>query len=129
LPRRFQNRNEKLKKKRQHNSIEKEIIEYFFNKNISELTTGDLINGSTETPLLKKRLDSSGGFRIYFLVLIKSNNLYLMFVHRKTTSLGLSSLSKEEIKMLCKKVLSSIELGNLYVLTVLDNPLIFKKNN
>ena len=47
---------EKLKKKNSYSSVESDIIEYFFNKNISQLTSGTRLNNSDDTPYIKKKL-------------------------------------------------------------------------
>ncbi len=52
---------EKLKKKNSYSSIEKDAIEYFFNKEIEDLKSGARLNNSDETPYIKKRLKGSGG--------------------------------------------------------------------
>ena len=67
---------EKLKKKNSYKLIESQTIEYFFNKTVSELASGVCLNNSNDTPYIKKRLNGSGGFRFYFLLIIKQQNLY-----------------------------------------------------
>jgi hypothetical protein len=74
---------EKLKKKKPYKTLEKDLLEYFFNKNMGELLDGIRLNNNNETPYIKKRLNGSGGYRMYYLVIIKNNCLYLMFVHPK----------------------------------------------
>ncbi len=59
---------DKLKKKNSYSSIEADIIEYFSNKEIQQLTSGTRLNNSDNTPFIKKRLNGSGGFRIYFFI-------------------------------------------------------------
>lgn len=61
---------EKLKKKNSYSSIETDIREHFFNKNIQELISGTRLNNSDTTPYIKKRLKGRGGFRFYFLLII-----------------------------------------------------------
>lgn len=118
---------EKLKKKNSYSSIEGDIIEYFFGKEIAQLMSGTRLNNSDETPYIKKRLNGSGGFRIYFLLVIKDEKIYLMFVHPKTGSLGYENITDESKALLYKKVLESIKTKNLYLITVDKNSLVFKK--
>lgn len=118
---------EKLKKKNSYSSIENDIIQYFFDKEISQLISGTRLNNSDDTPYIKKRLNGSGGFRVYFLLLIKDENLYLMFLHPKTGSLGYENITDESKALLYKKVLENIRINNLYILTVDDSKLIFTK--
>ncbi len=79
---------ERLIKKRSYQSLQDELIAYFFIKEVKDVISGTRLNGSSDTPLIKKRLDGSGGFRVYYLLLIIKNNLYFMYVHPKTGSLG-----------------------------------------
>lgn len=107
---------EKLISKKQYSTLEKEIIDYFFHKNIDELISGARLNNSQDTPYIKKRLRGKGGFRLYFLVLIKNENIYLMFVHPKTGPFGASSITDESKAMLYKNVLKAIKNNDLYLL-------------
>jgi hypothetical protein len=118
---------EKLKKKNAYSSIETDIIEYFFKKDIQELTSGTRLNNSDTTPYIKKRLKGSGGFRVYFLLIIKDKNLYLMFLHPKTGSLGYDNITDDSKTLLYKKVLECIKTGNLFTITVENEKLIFTK--
>lgn len=118
---------EKLKKKNSYSSIEGDIIEYFFDKEIQQLSSGTRLNNSDDTPYIKKRLNGSGGFRIYFLLLMKDEDIYLMFLHPKTGSLGYENITDASKALLYKKVLESIKTNNLYEVSVERNKLVFKK--
>lgn len=118
---------EKLKKKNSYLSIEKDIIDYFFEKEVNELISGTRLNNSAETPYIKKRINGSGGFRVYFLLVIKDEKLYLMFLHPKTGSMGYDNISDELKSLLYKKVLESILNNELYILSVDENRIIFTK--
>lgn len=118
---------DKLKKKNSYSSIESDIISYFFDKELSQLMSGTRLNNSDETPYIKKRLNGSGGFRIYFFVFVKDEKIYLMFIHPKTGSLGYENITDESKALLYKKVLESIKTNNLYKITVDKNNLVFKK--
>lgn len=118
---------EKLKKKNSYSSIETDIIEYFFNKNVQELISGTRLNNSDTTPYIKKRLKGRGGFRVYFLLIVKDENLYLMYLHPKTGTLGYENITDESKALLYKKVLECIKTNNLFMITVENNKLTFKK--
>jgi hypothetical protein len=118
---------EKLKKKNSYSSIERDIIEYFFDKEIQQLSSGTRLNNSDDAPYIKKRLNGSGGFRIYFLLLMKNENIYLMFLHPKTGSLGYENITDDSKALLYKKVLECIKTNNLYQVSVEKNKLVFKK--
>jgi hypothetical protein len=111
---------EKLKGKKSYSSIEDDIIKYFFGKNAQELSSGVRLNNSSETPYIKKRLNGSGGFRFYYLLIIKDEKLYLMFVHPKTGALGSENITDESKAYLYKKVLGCIKSNDLYQLTLND---------
>ncbi len=123
----FKSEFEKLKKKNSYSSIEKNIIEYFFGKEVHQLTSGTRLNNSDDTPYIKKRLNGSGGFRLYFLLVIKDEKVYLMFLHPKTGSLGYENITDESKALLYKKVLECIKTNNLYEVTTKNNKLVFKK--
>jgi len=120
---------EKLIKKNAYKSLEQEIISYFFNKPIEQLLSGTRLNNSDTFPYIKKRLLGSGGFRFYFLILIKEENLYLMFVHPKTGSMGAENIDDESKSLLYKQVLNCIETQDLHLLQLSEDSkrLIFSK--
>ena len=112
----FKTEFEKLKSKKSYDKLEQEIINYFFNKTPHQLCSGTRLNHSNDTPYLKKRLGGRAGFRCYFLLVIKNNKLYLMFVHPKTGSQGAENITDDSKTSLYKKVLECIESNNLYKL-------------
>lgn len=111
---------DKLKSKKSYNTIEQEIINYFFEKSTEELSSGVRLNHNIDVPYIKKRLRGRGGFRVYFLLVIKNDSLYLMFVYPKTGSLGSDNITDESKAYLYKKVLECIQSKDLYRLS-LDN--------
>jgi len=123
----FKTQFEKLKKKNSYSSIEDDIIEYFFNKELQQLISGTRLNNSDTTPYIKKRLKGSGGFRVYFLLIIKDEKVYLMFLHPKTGSLGYENITDESKALLYKKILECIKTNNLFEVTVENNKLVFNK--
>lgn len=125
----FKKEFENLVSKNAYKSLESEIIKYFFNKPISKLLSGARLNNSDVTPYIKKRIGGSGGFRCYFLVLIKDESLYLMFVHPKSGPKGSRNLKDDSKAYLYKKVLSCIKEKQFYELTLNsnENKIIFNK--
>ena len=114
----FKDELDKLKVKKAYRTLEKDIIYYFFNKPIQDLNSGTRLNNSDETPYIKKRLRGSGGYRVYFLILIKKENIYLMFIHPKTGPDGAENITDESKSALYKKVLASIKTNDLYKVTL-----------
>jgi hypothetical protein len=121
----FKGQFEKLKKKNAYASIEQDLIDYFFNKSLEELCSGTRLNNSDTTPYIKKRMHGSGGFRLYFLLILKDSNVYLMFVHPKTGSMGYDNITDESKAALYKTVLTCIKTNNLYEVSMENNILIF----
>lgn len=121
---------EKIKSKNSYRILEQEIIKYFFGKTSEELRTGVRLNNSVDAPYIKKRIGGRGGFRVYFLFIIKKESVYLLFVHPKTGSMGSDNITDESKAYLYKKVLDCIVSKDLYKLTV-DNTgkrIIFQKS-
>ncbi len=114
----FKEAYEKLITKDAYKKLEKDIIQYFFNKTFDELCSGTRLNArlkeSSETPYIKKRLGGSGGYRVYFLAIVKDENLYLMFVHPKTGKMGSSNITDESKTYLYEKVFECIRDEQLY---------------
>jgi hypothetical protein len=112
---------EKLNSKKSYKTIENDLINYFFDKSTQELASGIRLNNSDDIPYIKKRLRGSGGFRCYYLLIIKDEALYLMFVHPKTGSKGSENITDESKAYLYKKVLECIKSEDLYKLTLNDS--------
>ncbi len=105
---------EKLISKKSYSSLNQDIIDYFFGKSFQELCSGTRLNNSDDIPYIKKRLNGRGGFRVYFLLIMKDENLYLLFVHPKTGSMGSENINDESKAYLYKKILNCIKTGDLY---------------
>lgn len=122
---------EKLGAKKSYRDLEKEIINYFFENPAEELQSGVRLNNSDQVPYIKKRLSGRGGYRCYFLLVLKNDCLYLMFVHPKTGASGSSNITDKSKAYLYKKVLTSIQDQDLYKLSLDGSKrhLIFKKIN
>lgn len=112
---------EKLKSKKSYKTLEQEVINYFFGKTTEQLCSGVRLNHSVEVPYIKKRLGGRGGFRVYFLLVIKNDSLYLMFVHPKIGAQGSENITDESKAYLYKKVLECIETDDLYQLSLDDS--------
>lgn len=120
---------DKLKSKKSYRTIEADLIDYFFNKTAVELCSGTRLNQSTDAPYIKKRIKGGGGFRFYFLLIIKNDCLYLMFVHPKTGPSGATNIEDESKAYLYKKVYKAIKSEDLYTLNLdkKTNTIIFNK--
>jgi len=54
---RFKDAFDKLSKKNSYKELEKQLIDYFFNKEISLILNGTRLNNSVNKPFIKKRSD------------------------------------------------------------------------
>jgi hypothetical protein len=99
----------KLAKSKSYATVERAIIEHFCGKTVDEVRNGVNLNNSDTVPYIKKRLEGSGGFRVYFLLLIKNDCLYLMYVHPKTGAEGSENITDDAKKDFYKKVLACIK--------------------
>jgi len=116
----FKKEYEKLIKNKSYRSIESEIITNFFEKEISEVNNGTRLNFSSTEPYIKKRLSGRGGFRIYFLLLIKQECLYFMFVHPKSGSSGADNIDDDSKAKIYKEVLDNIKTGDVIEMKLSD---------
>jgi hypothetical protein len=117
---------EKLKKKRQYKDLEEEIIDYFIDKETEDLMSGSNISNDPIIPFIKKRL--SGRYRIYYLLVIKDGNVFLMYVYPKTGPYRIVDTSTAFKKELLKKVISCIKSKNYFAVNVTEeNSLFFTK--
>lgn len=89
----FKFESEKIKNKKTYRDLEGTVRAYFFNKPIDRMMSGVRLNNSNDVPYIKKRLSGSGGYRLYFLLLVKDERLVLMFIHPKTGSMGSSNIT------------------------------------
>jgi hypothetical protein len=123
----FKSQVEKLRRKNSYSGIDEEIIEHFLEKKLSDVQTGVRLNGNCPNPYIKKRLDGRGGFRVYFLLVIIKESIYLMHVHPKTGPYGQESVSDSLKKSLYKDILDAIESNNLFSVTSENQKLVFNK--
>lgn len=121
---------ERYKKKAAYRNIEPELIEFLFDKTIEELKAGTCLNNNSEIPYIKKRINGSGGYRLYYLIMIKDDNLYLMYIHPKTGPFAASNLSADAITELYTEVSDAITHKNLFIVTSSEDrkTLKFKKH-
>lgn len=122
---------EKLISKKPYQTLEEEIISYFFNKTSQELLSGIRLNNSDTVPYIKKRLLGRGGYRCYFLIVLKEEHLYLMFVHPKRGPDGAENIKDKSKAYLLKKVHDCIKSEELYIvaLDTSKSKIVFKKKD
>lgn len=107
---------EKLKSKKQYSDLESLVLDFFLNSTLDKIKTGDLLNGSTIAPFLKKRIPNARGYRVYFLVIVKDEKVYISYVHPKTGPMKATNVTAEHKKHIQKETYSCIVEKSLYTL-------------
>lgn len=108
---------ESLRKKKPYRDVEEDLKDYFFDKEIAEISSGSNINNNLTTPFIKKRLDGRGGYRVYYLLVIHNNIAYLSFVHPKTGPDGFESLKTKDRNRVMDETHAAIKNKDLYSLS------------
>jgi hypothetical protein len=122
----FKDEYDKLCRKNSYKNLPEELFNYFDGKQIDEILSGTRLNHSQEEPYIKKRLSGSGGYRIYFLIIIRLQKVYWLFVHPKTGSLGSDDITDESKAKIYKDILEAIKTNQLYKVTLKDRNVIFE---
>jgi hypothetical protein len=106
-------------RKRSYNSLEKDLIDYFFTNNITseDLKSGTNLTNSTTRPFIKKRIGGSGGFRCYYYLFIIDKKLYITYVHPKAGPLGFGNTTKEKRKTLISNLINDMISEDLLEVT------------
>jgi len=123
----FKKEYERLCKKDSYSDLTHEMIECFFNKKFSDCLTGKNLNQSTIAPYYKRDIGGRGGYRLYYVALIKSEKIYFGFVHPKTGSMGSSNTTDDFRGQLIKDILRSITSNDLLKVSFTDKSIKFDK--
>jgi hypothetical protein len=105
----FKNVYEKLCKNNSYADLTQGIIDCFLDKKVSECIVGRNLNQSTIAPFLKRDLSGRSGFRLYYVALLKKEEIYLGFVHPKTGSSGSANTTSQYRSELVKEILDAIQ--------------------
>jgi hypothetical protein len=111
---------ESFRRKPSYDEIDQLVIEYVFNNKIENLKTGVNLNKSDKIPFIKKRLGGRGGFRIYKLLKLESQEVYLIYIYPKSGPYGTSNFTDEGKTEIYKEGLSCIEGRAIKHLVVLN---------
>ena len=128
----FKDEFENLIQHKSYKNLEEEIINYFFlDKDLSDIQSGVRLNNDDVRPYIKKRIAGRGGYRIYFFLLIKDENVYLIYVHPKTGKFGKDNVDDKTKAYLYKRVLESIKDSDVWTVThnKQANKLVFESLN
>ncbi len=107
-----------MSKKKPYKTLEDDLITYFFEEDFEQLKSGVRLNFSENEPYIKKRLEGRGGYRVYYLLIIKLEAVYLMFVHPKTGPDGADNITDESKAKIYKDILECIRISNLFELSL-----------
>ncbi|RZK47837.1 MAG: hypothetical protein EOO99_12140 [Pedobacter sp.] len=113
----FKKEYEKLSKNKSYQYLGKEIIKAYFDKKMDDCLSGVRLNGHSPNPFINKRLEGSGGSRLYILLVIAKDNAYLTFVHPKSGSAGYENISDDKKAELLDNVYNCITADDLYQVT------------
>lgn len=97
-----------LIKSKDHSDCENVLINSVYSADINQIKSGALkLGGSNDTPFLRKRIKTankgaSSGYRLYFWLFIKDDDIYLLYIHPKTGKNQQSNISTDKRKELVK---------------------------
>lgn len=101
-------------KKGSYKNLKKELF-LFFNLIIKgNKSYGLKLNGSSPNPFYKKRINGSGGYRIYYYAFEIKGFIFLVALHPKSGKKGKSNLSAGEIKEAQESFISCYESKNYF---------------
>jgi hypothetical protein len=114
---------ERLRKKNSYRDIDELLIKEFFGDIPITIKSGDInLNQSQIMPYIKRRVMGRGGYRIYFLLLVKNDIIYLAFIHPKTGTFGSENIKTAARTQFPKIILEAIKSKkNLFRVTVDEN--------
>lgn len=118
---------DKLVKKNSHADLEQVIIDWISGKSIADFRAATVLNGNSPNPFLKKRLNGSGGYRIYYALIASHQLVISSAIHPKTNFMGKSTLSSTEIAEAISDASDSFKSGNLYELACVNLKLVFTR--
>lgn len=110
----FKSEFDKITKNKAYSTLEKEIVGQYCNTTYEEACTGDALGIFPNVSYLKKRLEGSGGYRVYIVGFVKNDAIYLAFVHPKTGPYGADNITLAKKKLLLKDMLAAIKNNELY---------------
>lgn len=113
----FKSEFEKLIRKNSYIYLHAEIIQCYFDKKIEECLSGVKLNGHSPNPFIKKRLNGSGGSRLYLFAFTLDNSIYLSFIHPKSGNLGYENVSNIKKTQLINDIVDCIKNNDLYFVT------------
>lgn len=88
----FKKQVEKLSKNKSYRNLESELID-FICSDIDNFSIGFNLNRNKTMPFIKKRLNGSGGYRLYYFYTIIKETITLLYVHPKTGGEGFESIN------------------------------------
>lgn len=110
----FKTQVEKLGKNASYQLLEADLVAQYCNKPFAEACSGRPLSLTPGAMFLKKRLDGSGGFRVYFMAYVKDEDIYLIYVHPKTGRDGIANISPEDKKAALAQLVEAKRTQNLF---------------
>lgn len=98
-------------KSKSHSDCETAIIDSIFNSSIDDIikvgSPKRLGGDPNKSPFIRKRINSdgigkSGGYKLYFWIIIQDENIYLLFIHPKSGRRSGTNITVQKQKELVK---------------------------
>jgi hypothetical protein len=106
----------RLRKNSSYATIEETIAKGYCGVAFSDACGGDPLSDWPDLMTYRKRrLEGSGGYRVYTLAVFAGERAYLGFIHPKTGKYKQDNLSKDEINSILRQILEARKSGNLYI--------------
>lgn len=125
----FKKEYEKLLKKKSYSDFKDALITFIDieNKNSSDFFEGTKLNGNINTDplLIKKRIQGSGGYRLYYYIYLVKNKIYFINTHPKTGKRGKTNL--KDIKEIKNTFHTDLKNNDIYKLLIKENVISFEK--
>ena len=112
---------DKLIKNNSYKDFTQDIINSYFGKEFDICLSGTRLNGNSINPFIKKRINGSGGGRLYLLAIISKESIYFTFLSPKSGSQGSDNLTDEKIAELLESVYVCIKKSDLFTVTASAN--------
>lgn len=117
----FKKEYDKIIKNNSYKDFTQDIINSYFGKEFDVCLSGTRLNGNSINPFIKKRINGSGGGRLYLLAVISKESIYFTFLSPKSGSYGSDNLTDEKIAELLETVYACIKKSDLFTITASEN--------
>lgn len=115
----------KIIKNKGHRGLGNMIINQVLTQPFSSLATSIVLNGRRDIPFYKKDIGGRSGYRLYCMLVIKDDKLYLLFVHPKKGKYASDNIKSGYYRELEQELIDALTTQNLFVVSNDRDNLIF----